>query len=335
MEAEVNVDSSMFVPNCDDMIESDANPPTGGISSEDSTSLDKELEVNIGPALEAEPQDIFKAAQHFSRKDREEAFEERKKNSLLLDFISTHGLSMQDVNAYATEGKLAQLVSAQKLSASGLVPIAAGPSSVLREKQSFFGGSLTQVACVGEELTSERADPPPPLSPSKFGFLPGHTSKPFSNSNLNCISPAEEGKILVELCGSPKAMPPKSWCDVMAKNVGLASRSLSFHPPSVEDGNILVKPPVEVLNRGNMIWSSSLVGYFLHSSLPSKVVEPIARKLWGSMGLSKVFLYSKGYYIFKFNSTIDRDKVLASGPWHFTSKIMVLQKWQGVEFSKS
>lgn len=122
----------------------------------------------------------------------------------------------------------------------------------------------------------------------------------------------------------------------MAKNPGLTSRSLSFHPPSVENGNILVKPLVEVLKRGNLIWSSSLVSYFLHSSLPFKVVEPIARKLWGNLGLSKVFLHSKGYYIFKFSSVNDRDKVLASGPWHFASKIIVLQKWQGgVEFSKT
>lgn len=54
------------------------------------------------------------------------------------------------------------------------------------------------------------------------------------------------------------------------------------------------------------------------------------------MGLSKVFLHKKGYYIFKFLSIADRDNVLASGPWHFSSKVIVLQPWQeGIEFSKS
>lgn len=128
---------------------------------------------------------------------------------------------------------------------------------------------------------------------------------------------------------------PKSWCDVVADNSRKASRSLTFHPPSMEDGNIIVKPPIDMLKRGNQIWSSSLVGYFLHSTLPYKVVEPIARRLWGHLGLSKVFLHGKGYYIFKFNSITELDRVLASGPWHFVSKIIVLQKWQeGVKFSK-
>lgn len=77
------------------------------------------------------------------------------------------------------------------------------------------------------------------------------------------------------------------------------------------------------------------MGYFLHSKLPYKVVEPIARRLWGNMGLSKVFLHDKGYYIFKFNSVLDRDNVLAAGPWYFASKAIFLQPWKpGVEFSK-
>lgn len=79
----------------------------------------------------------------------------------------------------------------------------------------------------------------------------------------------------------------------------------------------------------------SLVGYFLHSKLPYKLVEPIARRLWGNKGLSKVFLHDKGYYIFKFQSIADKDNVLASGPWHFASKLIILVPWkEGSEFTK-
>lgn len=129
---------------------------------------------------------------------------------------------------------------------------------------------------------------------------------------------------------------PKTWSNVISQNIGKSSRSLSFHPPITSNGDILVQVPDELLVRGNQFWSSSLVGYFLHSTLPYKVVEPIARRLWGNLGLSKIFLHSKGYYIFKFNSVAERENILASGPWHFASKSIVLQKWQeGVEFSKS
>lgn len=54
------------------------------------------------------------------------------------------------------------------------------------------------------------------------------------------------------------------------------------------------------------------------------------------MGLSKVFLNDKGYYIFKFQSIADRDNVLASGPWHFASKVIILKPWkEGFDFTKT
>lgn len=130
----------------------------------------------------------------------------------------------------------------------------------------------------------------------------------------------------------------KTWSDVVGKANVRSSRLLSYHPPTSTstDGVLSVIPPNDMLRRGNQIWAASLVGYFLHSSLPFKVVEPIARRLWGHLGLFEVFLHNKGYYIFKFDSALECDHILASGPWHFTSKIMVLQKWkEGVEFSKT
>lgn len=199
VEAEVNMNLPSLVPNSDDMVESEINPHTVGISSEESTSLDRDLDVHIGPALGTEAQDIFKAAQYFSRMDRVEALEERKRNSQLLDFISAHGLSLNDANAYVSEGKLAPMVNAQKLSGSGLVTNArkvfdesplkdAGPSSPQRGSPLFLGGSLVPVACVGEELVPERVPQSPLISPVKFGFPPGNISKSNSNLNSNCLS---------------------------------------------------------------------------------------------------------------------------------------------------
>lgn len=94
------------------------------------------------------------------------------------------------------------------------------------------------------------------------------------------------------------------------------------------DGIITIKPPVNILKKGISLWSSSMVGFFLHSKLPYKLVDSVAHRLWGNMGLSKVYLHDKGYYIFKFNSLVDRDIVLASCPWHIASKLLILQPWK-------
>lgn len=54
----------------------------------------------------------------------------------------------------------------------------------------------------------------------------------------------------------------------------------------------------------------------------------MVQKLWGKMGLSKVLLHDKGYYIFKFASAKDRENVLAMGPWYISNKQILLKKWK-------
>lgn len=181
----------------------------------------------------------------------------------------------------------------------------------------LLGGPLVPVSCVGEDLATE------PALPSE-GHHPASQQYPSSTPHLAEIK-------------NPSLMvgSSKSWSNIVSNKAGKAEVSLSYFPPSSTDGSILIKPPMDFLERGNQSWSSSLVGYFLHSKLPFKVVEPIAKRLWGNRGLIKVLLHSKGYYIFKFNSDADRDNILASGPWHFASKVIVLKPWkEGVEFAK-
>lgn len=135
----------------------------------------------------------------------------------------------------------------------------------------------------------------------------------------------EEGELSLILKDKP------SWSSIVAAN---SPRKVSpkFFPPIVKDGVISIRPPLEVLRKGKDMWCNSLVGYFLHSRLPFKVVEPIVQKLWGSMGLSKVLLHEKGYYIFKFNSA---DNVLALGPWYISNKQIMLKHWkEGIDITK-
>lgn len=53
------------------------------------------------------------------------------------------------------------------------------------------------------------------------------------------------------------------------------------------------------------------------------------------MGLSKVLLHEKGYYIFKFNSAEARENILAMGPWYISNKQILLKKWkEGIDITR-
>lgn len=328
--------SSPLVLSIEDMVESVAMPHPISCRSDDSSSLGKDLVVDVGHALSTEARDIFKAVHYFSRKDRAEALAEREKILKLQNFISAHGFSVEDVNSFIVEGKLATKDIARQV----FEKIPPGPTAPFGTRagspppRSPFGSHLVPISCVGDDLLPERGLYSPTSSSlvGPEGQKPGSFSK-IQNSNLNSCSDSISAEIK-----SPRQLagPSKSWSNIVSRKSEKAAVSLSFFPPSSLEGSILIKPPVEVLKRGNQIWSTSLVGYFLHSKLPFKVVEPIARRLWGNMGISKVILHSKGYYIFKFQTAADMDNVLASGPWHFASKVVVLKPWkEGVEFAKA
>lgn len=134
----------------------------------------------------------------------------------------------------------------------------------------------------------------------------------------------------------PARVPQKqTWSSIVARH-GNPSSKLDFFPPaSSSDGKIYIKPPMDVMKKGIDLWSSSLVGFFLQSKLPYSIVEPTAKRLWGHLGLLKVFLHEKGYYVFKFDTVANRDNILASGPWSFASRVMILQPWkERVDFAK-
>lgn len=99
----------------------------------------------------------------------------------------------------------------------------------------------------------------------------------------------------------PSGLKP-SWSSIVAKGTPKSGLVLDYFPPApplLDNGQITIKPPAEVLQLGNNLWNSCLVGSFIHSRLPFKLVEESVQKLWGGLGLQKVFLQDKGYFIFQ------------------------------------
>lgn len=74
-------------------------------------------------------------------------------------------------------------------------------------------------------------------------------------------------------------------------------------------------------------WDSSLIGHFVSGSFSFKFIHEQAMKLWGNLGLVKVFFNFKGYYTFKFNSIAEKDKILALNVVNISGKPLYLLPW--------
>ncbi|KAK1356326.1 hypothetical protein POM88_049582 [Heracleum sosnowskyi] len=131
-----------------------------------------------------------------------------------------------------------------------------------------------------------------------------------------------------------------SWTKVVQKVLSSprTEGKLQYFPPHAFDnaGIPTIRPPKEFLVENQKEWNTSLVGYFLGSNLPFKMVEEEAKCLWLHLGFLKMYMVKKGFYVFKFNSEIDRSRILAGGPWHFKRNQIFLQPWfEGKKLEKT
>ena len=70
------------------------------------------------------------------------------------------------------------------------------------------------------------------------------------------------------------------------------------------------------------------MGNFVENKLPFTLVNNVATRIWGKVGMEKTLATDTGFFFFKFSSTIARDEMLERGPWHIAGQPIILQKWQ-------
>ncbi|KAL0354139.1 UNVERIFIED_CONTAM: hypothetical protein Sangu_0995200 [Sesamum angustifolium] len=75
-------------------------------------------------------------------------------------------------------------------------------------------------------------------------------------------------------------------------------KTLNYIPPSVQNGEVLVRPTIDMIRKGSNRWNTTAVGYFLASSS------------------------------FQFKTMAAMEEVLEGGPWLFLGQPIVLQKWE-------
>ena len=104
---------------------------------------------------------------------------------------------------------------------------------------------------------------------------------------------------------------------------------LSFiPPPSASNGRPRVIAEADVSEEGSKVWSSTLVGHFVGTSLSFSIVRSIARSIWQKEGVIDVLSYEKGFFLFRFATESGMKSILERGAWLFAGRYMVLMKWK-------
>ncbi|KAL2246937.1 UNVERIFIED_CONTAM: hypothetical protein Sindi_2546000 [Sesamum indicum] len=103
-------------------------------------------------------------------------------------------------------------------------------------------------------------------------------------------------------------------------------KTLSFIAPTLQNGEVIVRPTLDIIRNGSKRWRTTAVGYFLGKRPYFHHVKEFAMSIWSD--LTEDTATTNGFFFFQFKTVIAMEDVIEGGPWLFQGQPIVLQKWE-------
>ncbi|KAL2251900.1 UNVERIFIED_CONTAM: hypothetical protein Sindi_2312300 [Sesamum indicum] len=103
-------------------------------------------------------------------------------------------------------------------------------------------------------------------------------------------------------------------------------RTLSYIPPIIQNGEVVVRPTMEAIRNGSIKWKTTAIGYFLGRKPYFYHVKEFAFSVWP--GLREVKATTNEFFFFQFKTVAYMEEAIEGGPWLFQGQPIVLQKWE-------
>ncbi|KAL2224649.1 UNVERIFIED_CONTAM: hypothetical protein Sindi_3029000 [Sesamum indicum] len=115
--------------------------------------------------------------------------------------------------------------------------------------------------------------------------------------------------------------------DKIARDFNNSShKTLSYIAPTVQNGEVVVRPSIDTIREGSKRWKSTAVGYFLGKRPYYHHLKEYAQSVWPA--LREVTATVNDFFFFQFKIVIDMEEVIEGGPWLFQGQPNVHQKWE-------
>ncbi|KAL0333138.1 UNVERIFIED_CONTAM: hypothetical protein Scaly_2215300 [Sesamum calycinum] len=166
-------------------------------------------------------------------------------------------------------------------------------------------------------LTSQRAHSPPPINSDGL-----NAPTPTPVSAAAPTSAIFIGKVPLTPC-----LDSFSLGDKITEAFHNSSRkTLSYVPPSLQNGEVIVRPSIDMIRNGSSRWKATAVGYFLGKRPYFHHLNDYVHSIWPA--IREVTATATGFYFFQFKTEAAMEEVIEGGPWLFRGQPIVLQKWE-------
>ncbi|KAL0455322.1 UNVERIFIED_CONTAM: hypothetical protein Slati_0871400 [Sesamum latifolium] len=92
-------------------------------------------------------------------------------------------------------------------------------------------------------------------------------------------------------------------------------KMLSFVPPTLQNGEVVVRLSLDTIRDGSRRWRTTAVGYFLGKRPYFHHLNDYVRSVWPMV--REVTATSNGFFFFQFKTTAAMEEVIEGGPWLF------------------
>ncbi|KAK4383827.1 hypothetical protein Sango_3115800 [Sesamum angolense] len=171
----------------------------------------------------------------------------------------------------------------------------------------------------------------PPQRPAAPAVLPSQPPAPWpptppmpSIETTMATTPPEIfiGNVPLKHCSDPFISDDK----IAAAFHNSSRKTLTYIPPSVQNGEVLVRSSIDMIREGSNRWNSIAVGYFLGKRPHFHHLNDFVRSIWPAV--QDVKATTNGFFFFQFKTVAAMEEVLEGGPWLFKGQPIVLQRWE-------
>ncbi|CAH1437448.1 unnamed protein product [Lactuca virosa] len=139
----------------------------------------------------------------------------------------------------------------------------------------------------------------------------------------------EGEKILIDVKDKVDSGQKISYAGALNGRTHKGKLQVKFIPPTDGSDEGPVVLPIDNLKKASIPFMNTLYGYLLDKKIGFPVISAEVRKMWKNMGLEDVFMNSKGFLFFKFNSEQGMRQILDNSPWIILNKYsLFIQRWR-------
>ncbi|KAL2224883.1 UNVERIFIED_CONTAM: hypothetical protein Sindi_3122000 [Sesamum indicum] len=103
-------------------------------------------------------------------------------------------------------------------------------------------------------------------------------------------------------------------------------KTLFYVAPTVQKGEVIVRPTLDIIRNGSKRWMATAVGYFLGKRPYFHHLKEFAKSIWPD--LKEVTGTNNGFFFFQFKSVVAMEDVIEGGPWLYQGQPIIFQKWK-------